>query len=96
MEWKKRGSAATIEQAVLQNSGLTIQELLQPEKSPPITGLDAALEHLAQAVKKNEQITVIGDYDADGITASALLYRLIRYGFRHEKIRVRLPRRFSA
>ena len=95
MEWKNRGSAATIEQAVLQNSGLTIQELLQPEKSPPITGLDAALEHLAQAVKKNEQITVIGDYDADGITASALLYRLIRYGFRHEKIRVRLPRRFS-
>lgn len=95
MEWKKRGSAATIEQAVLQNSGLTIQELLQPEKSPPIAGLDAALEHLAQAVKKNEQITVIGDYDADGITASALLYRLIRYGFRHEKIRVRLPRRFS-
>lgn len=56
MEWKKRGSAATIEQAVLQNSGLTIQELLQPEKSPPITGLDAALEHLRKLLKRTNKL----------------------------------------
>lgn len=95
MKWKKRGSATTIEQAVLQNSGLTSHELLQPEKSPPITGLDAALNLLTQAIKADKQISIIGDYDADGVTSSSILYRLIRHGYQHTKIRVRLPKRFS-
>ena len=36
--------------------------------------MDRALDRLAAAVGKKEKIGIFGDYDADGVTASALLY----------------------
>lgn len=37
-----------------------------------------AVERIEQALERGEHITVYGDYDADGITSSALLFRALR------------------
>lgn len=38
-----------------------------------MTGMAAAVERLRRAVVENEKIAIYGDYDADGVTSSALL-----------------------
>ena len=44
----------------------------------PIPALASAAERLAEAIAGNERIVVHGDYDADGITATAILTRGLR------------------
>ncbi|MEP9377730.1 single-stranded-DNA-specific exonuclease RecJ [Aquabacter sp. CN5-332] len=43
-----------------------------------LTGMDAAVERLAAAVRAGEQVAVFGDYDVDGATSTALLVGLLR------------------
>ena len=43
--------------------------------------MDKAVERLTRAVENGEQIAVYGDYDCDGITATAMLYTYLE-GFR--------------
>jgi single-stranded-DNA-specific exonuclease len=38
-----------------------------------LTGMQQAVQRILAAISKGEQITVFGDYDADGVTATALL-----------------------
>lgn len=40
--------------------------------------MDKAAERLADAVEKQENVTIFGDYDVDGATSAALLVRLLR------------------
>lgn len=42
-----------------------------------LSGMDAAVDRIEQAVSLGEKITVYGDYDCDGVTATALLYSLL-------------------
>ncbi|WPU45270.1 single-stranded-DNA-specific exonuclease RecJ [Limosilactobacillus reuteri] len=39
--------------------------------------MDKAVERIKQAVEKQEQITIYGDYDADGITSTSLMYETL-------------------
>lgn len=39
--------------------------------------MDKAVERIEQAVENGEQITVYGDYDADGITSTSLMYEAL-------------------
>ena len=39
--------------------------------------MDKAVERIEQAVEKQEQITIYGDYDADGITSTSLMYETL-------------------
>ncbi len=50
------------------------------ELSPPHAMLDrdAAAERIARAITAHERIAVFGDYDCDGITATAVLTELLR------------------
>ena len=43
-----------------------------------LSGMDSAVDRIEQAVSLGEKITVYGDYDCDGVTATALLYSLLR------------------
>jgi single-stranded-DNA-specific exonuclease len=62
---------------------LAVQSFLDPRLSqltPPETMKDRseAIERIARAVRAKERICVFGDYDADGITAAALLTDVLR------------------
>lgn len=46
-------------------------ELLDPYE---LKDMDKAVKRIKEALEKNEKIAVYGDYDADGVTATALLY----------------------
>jgi len=43
-----------------------------------LSGMNQAVERIKRAVADQEKITVYGDYDVDGITATALIYRVLR------------------
>ena len=58
-----------------------------------VHGLRAAAERLAEAVRRREPVAVFGDYDADGVTSSALLVRVLRS--LGAEVRPFVPRRVS-
>jgi len=45
---------------------------------PHLKGLDAAVELIDQAIDRQQQIVIIGDYDADGATSTALMILVLR------------------
>jgi single-stranded-DNA-specific exonuclease len=72
---------------ILLNRGLAadddIQAFLDPtleRLNPPfeLPDLETAAARLGQAVRRGEPVAVYGDYDADGITATALLHQFLR------------------
>ena len=60
--------------AVFLRRGLaTPADLKPPLALPPLPGLEAAAKRIVGAINKGERIRIHGDYDADGITAAAVL-----------------------
>lgn len=65
------------------NSVGEAQKFLQPSletiHSPEnLHDIDKAVSRIQEAIENEEQITVYGDYDADGITSTALMYEVLR------------------
>ena len=90
---KRRPECKTIEDVVLANVGMTKEEFLIPKAKYHIDGIEESTSLLNVAGYHNEKITIVGDYDADGICASSILSLVFREkGWEHT---VRLPRRFS-
>lgn len=54
----------------------TLRELMPAALA--LNDLDKAAQRLAAAIKSGESIGVIGDYDVDGVTSTALLVRFLR------------------
>lgn len=80
-------SAETIVRTILEQRGLTGIEgdhFLHPDFERDIhdpallKGMAAAIPRLVQAVQAKQKIVVFGDYDADGIPATALLVRAFK------------------
>tara|TARA_R110002124_G_scaffold100107_5_gene246588 strand:- start:5476 stop:7269 length:1794 start_codon:yes stop_codon:yes gene_type:complete len=44
-----------------------------------LTDMDKAAERIAEAVLKQQKIAIFGDYDVDGATSSALLFRFLHH-----------------
>ena len=59
--------------------------------SPLLAYLDRAVEMIEQAIREKRHIAIFGDYDCDGVTATALLLRYFRR--RGTEPLVRLPHR---
>ncbi len=53
--------------------------------------MDAAVERIERAIETGERIAVFGDYDADGVTATALLYTYLRD--KGANVTYRIPKR---
>ncbi|NIS81466.1 MAG: single-stranded-DNA-specific exonuclease RecJ [Anaerolineales bacterium] len=71
-----------IERQILFRRGITTSysaesflagEVLDDDDPFILHGMDAAVERVLKAIREGEQIVVYGDYDADGVTATALL-----------------------
>ncbi len=56
-----------------------------------LDGLDEAVERLAEASRTRERVTIVGDYDVDGVTAAALLGAVLEAS--GAEIEIVLPRR---
>ncbi len=93
--WEKRGTASTLNEYMTMVSGCSIDNLMHPKAFAPekVVGLVDAAELIHEAVNNNRQICVVGDYDADGVTSSAILFLLLKeLGVTP---RIRLPKRMS-
>lgn len=67
----------------------------QPERTEPqnMLGMLKAAERINQAIMNNEHIAVYGDYDVDGVTATALLTKFLT---EHKaKVKPFIPNRFD-
>lgn len=95
MGWIKKDGAANIEEVVLRNTGYKdINDFLYGSKKEyTIKYLEEAAAMIKKAIAKGLQITIVGDYDADGVSSSsALSLPLQKMG---AKVKVRLPKRLS-
>ncbi len=63
---------------------------------PPdgMLGLDKAVSRLVTALEKQEKVMIVGDFDADGATSTAVAVRLLR-AFGGENIDFSVPNRFT-
>lgn len=87
MKWKvlPKKSDELVEQLLINRgieTGKEREQFFHPkladyEKDLEISGIKKAQERIQQAIKKNELIIVYGDYDVDGICASAILYKAL-------------------
>lgn len=59
-----------------------------------LSGMDTAVALLAQAVKENQKILVVGDFDADGATSTAVAVRALR-SFGASRVQFLVPNRFA-
>lgn len=59
-----------------------------------LDGVEAAVDLLARHVALGQRILIVGDYDADGATASALMVRALRR-FGHAEVDFLVPDRFK-
>lgn len=68
-------------------------EYYQPAEPAEFPNMEQAVQMIIEAVEKNQNICVYGDYDVDGITSTAILvHALRRIG---AKVRFHLPHRFT-
>lgn len=56
--------------------------------------MDKAVERILYAINNNEKILVFGDYDVDGTTSVALMYRFLKKIYREENIAFYVPHRY--
>ena len=69
-----------------------LTDLHDPDLLP---GIGDAVKRIASAVRNGESIVIYGDYDVDGIAASAILYHVIKAVAPGTAIRVYVPHRLE-
>lgn len=76
------------------NGGLN--EFLHSAEQKPveIRGMAESISLITEAMDRDEPVSIIGDYDVDGIMATIILYLSMLIKFR-KKAKIRLPHRFS-
>ena len=91
-------------QRVLKARGLTGPDAIRRFCEPKLTDLhdpgllpnvERAALRLVEAVRGDQQIVIYGDYDVDGITASAILYYVIKAVAPDANVRTYVPHRLD-
>lgn len=91
----KRGEFSSVLDIVRNNTGMTEEALLDDRKVYRINGLSETKDMLTQAMAEQKTIYVFGDYDVDGVCASAIIKIGMTAAGYGEKTIIRLPKRFS-
>lgn len=93
MKWDKKDGCNTVEEVIKRNVKTSISDFVNLKQSYYLYGIESTASAVKNTISKNEKITIVGDYDCDGITASAILYLTLKeLGV---DATVRLPKRFS-
>lgn len=91
----KRDNAETIAEVVTRNTGVEASEFIKEEKMLYIYNLEEAAEFIKNYIESNPDcpVSIVGDYDSDGINGTCVLY----WAFRALGIKpyLRLPHRFT-
>lgn len=73
MKWlKKNPEFSSVEEVVSFNTGMTIEEM-EGNKEYNIEKMNEVAELVRDAVRKNQNISVVADYDADGVCSAAIM-----------------------
>ena len=90
-EWRikedKRGEKSLIKRLLFSRGIKTdkeIYEFLHPLEMTPydpnvFVDMEKTIERLSKAIDNNEKIVIYGDFDADGVTSTSLLYKTFKY-----------------
>lgn len=70
----------------------SLRHLHEPSMLP---GVDAASERLLAALRRDEPVVIYGDYDVDGISASAILFHTLRALAPRAHVRCYIPHRLE-
>ncbi len=68
-------------------------EILFDDSPSQMMGMDLALERIEQAIHRGEKVAIYGDYDVDGVTATALLMQVLQA--RQADVIPYIPNRFE-
>ena len=76
------GLASVVAEVVAARTSESLDDFLKPHvrnlpRPDLLPDMDQAAHRLADAIEAGERVTVFGDYDADGCTAAAVLYRFL-------------------
>lgn len=95
-EWRKSGDYSSLEGFIRAKTGVSPEELINPPKVNPaaIPGLCHAARMIEQSVAAKTPIVIVGDYDADGITSTAIMLHLLM-ALGAASVRYAIPKRFS-
>lgn len=95
MQWLARTPATSIADAVKFASGCSIQDLVSPEPLEPwmVKNLEEAVILIGNCLKAGKRVSIIGDYDTDGVTATAILF--LTFASLGVEPDIRLPYRMS-
>ncbi|OFL48143.1 hypothetical protein HMPREF2767_08285 [Nosocomiicoccus sp. HMSC067E10] len=80
----ERYKLSELSQHILENRGFTseddLKKILEPETHSPslIYDIDKATELIQEHVNNQSRILIYGDYDADGITSTTILYKALK------------------
>ncbi|HBN08521.1 MAG TPA: single-stranded-DNA-specific exonuclease RecJ, partial [Cyanobacteria bacterium UBA8530] len=86
-----RGHATPIQVRAFFESRESLAFLERPIVTP---GMEKAVARIKEAVSRKEKIAIYGDYDCDGITSTALLFRYLKRGLNAD-VSATLPDRFK-
>src|SRR5690606_34963441 len=101
LRWIEQGNAMDLFNRILKSRGITEEKkaiFLSPQYEAHhdpflLPDMRQAVDRLIEAHKKQQRITIYGDYDIDGLTATAvLLDAFASFGFKH--VKAFIPNRF--
>ena len=73
----------SLKDIILENRSLTVEDLsdMPDALQDPflMRDMDKAVDRISKAIRKRERIVIFGDYDADGVTSTALLLEFLNH-----------------
>ena len=71
----KRDNASTVREVVERNTGIPSDVFLKDVRDPYLDHLDEAVEYVKTYITAHPgcRVTIVGDYDSDGINATAIM-----------------------
>lgn len=92
---RARGMAGSLGMPEAQVQAFLAPSLLHLHNPSLLSNLDDAAQRLLHAARQGERIFIYGDYDVDGVSASAILYHTLRAVSHATDVRTYVPHRLE-